>query len=59
MKNIQSLTWEQNPIARVLMKKLGINQTIWLIFFIEVIVVTLSQISIINASNPILCIGYN
>jgi len=41
-RNISHLTHESNPIARRLMKKLGIQQTIWLTFFITILIVSLS-----------------
>lgn len=39
---IQSIHDEQNPIARKLMNKIGVNTTIWLVFFVYILIVLLS-----------------
>lgn len=39
---------ERNPLARFLMKKFGIQNTIWIIFFLTVLIVVVSLIYVLE-----------
>ena len=43
-KKIRGIGMEMNPIARVMMQRIGIKGTIWLIFAISIIVTILFQV---------------
>ena len=43
-KKIRGIGMEMNPIARVMMQRIGIKGTIWLIFAISIIVTILCQV---------------
>src|SRR5210317_2227749 len=44
LKRIQGIQMESNPIARVLMYRLGIRGTVWFAFAVAVVVTVLSQL---------------
>ena len=46
LKKIQGIQMESNPIARVLMYRLGIRGTVWFAFAVAVLVTVLSQLYI-------------
>jgi hypothetical protein len=43
-RNIRGIGMEMNPIARVMMQRIGIKGTIWLIFGITIIITILCQL---------------
>ena len=45
-KKIQGIGMEMNPIARVMMHRIGIKGTIWLIFAVTIIITILCQVYI-------------
>ncbi len=40
---ISALSQERNPLARIFMKKFGIQKTIWGVFFLAIIIVSISN----------------
>lgn len=43
--------FERNPLARFLMKRFGIQSTIWIIFVITILISIISLISVIEANS--------
>ena len=43
-RKIKGLGMEMNPIARVMMQRIGIKETIWLIFAATIVITTLCQV---------------
>ncbi len=43
--------FEKNPLARFLMKRFGINSTIWIIFIITIFITIISLISVIESNS--------
>ena len=43
-RKIRGISMEMNPIARVMMQRIGIKGTIWLIFAITIVITSLCQV---------------
>ena len=53
-RKIRGIGMELNPIARVMMQRIGIKETIWLIFAVTIIITILCQVWIQLATESIL-----